>query len=100
MQVILIFIVALHLLVIPPSSLIGVLAYAVMFLYFLISLWISECLIKEIKEGEPIAFSSLETETPTVVLNDSNVDQTMEEVLSIPMKKVVKFNTNPIKLYK
>jgi len=52
-QMMFIFIIAIHLLVHPPKTLIIVFAYTASFLYLLISLWLCEKLIQEIKNGGP-----------------------------------------------
>jgi hypothetical protein len=52
-QMMFIFIIAIHLLVHPPKTLIIVFAYTTSFFYLLISLWLCETLIQEIKNGGP-----------------------------------------------
>jgi len=52
-QMMFIFIIAIHLLVHPPKTLIIVFAYTTSFFYLLISLWLCEMLIQEIKNGGP-----------------------------------------------
>jgi len=52
-QMMFIFIIAIHLLVHPPKTLIIVFAYTASFVYLLISLWLCETLIQEIKNGGP-----------------------------------------------
>jgi len=106
LQVIVIFIVALHLLILPPANLIMVLAYVVSFAYFLISLWICENLIQEIKH-QNTAFAQMDSnneDSVVLALNDSNnnssnsspandnnnVNEQIYSVMSVEMKKVLK----------
>jgi len=106
LQVIVIFIVALHLLILPPANLIMVLAYVVSFAYFLISLWICENLIQEIKH-QNTAFAQMDSnneDSVVLTLNDSNnnssnsspvndnnnVNEQIYSVMSVEMKKVLK----------
>jgi len=106
LQVIVIFVVALHLLILPPANLIMVLAYVVTFSYFLISLWICENLIQEIK-NQNSAFAQMNSndEESSVILalndsnnnssnaspvNNNNVNEQIYSVMSVEMKKVLK----------
>jgi len=107
LQVLVIFIVALHLLIRPPADLIMVLAYVVTFTYFLISLWICENLIQEIKHQNS-AFTQMDSnEESSVVLalndsdsnnnssnaspvNNNNDNELIYSVMSVEMKKVLK----------
>lgn len=109
-QVILIFVVALHLLVQPPRTLITVFAYTICFAYFLISLWICETLVEEIKEGNAGKFVRMDSQTSAaaeiLTAEDDNNNNTIltdsiefrniledrnsvDDMLSIQMKKVL-----------